>query len=379
MGSIRSRNPLPPLTKSLLLTSIMGLSSALCANPLVPDDIAYRPEGKVALSQNTGDAVVVGTAQLPASTTQPPSEAGADTPAQTHYLPQNQCADRSRDHNTLHKSLVITRFTRRNPQSANAGNLYAAEAGIPEMIRAQLTRTHQLLPPAMITQGFALPNLSETQLKQQAQKIARQTRAQFVLSGTIDDMAMTDASSTYNPGLYRQLANGFHNLTGIEKFDKRTRLFTLELELRDGFTGEPLLNRRYSASGVWNTRKAIGFDSPAFLKTPYGRNVAKLSGVISDDIAQTVDCQPYIASIDAHPGQTQVILQGGANNGLQAGAKMQLYQVIVVGSNSEYQVSETRLVRRPTQLHLSEVYPSHSTAVVEDGSYLNGHYLAVID
>lgn len=379
MGSTRSLNPLAQLAKGLLLTSIAGLSSALFASPLVPDDIAFRPENTPAPSQNTEAVAPVSTTASSASISSPRDETPVPHSTQTHYLPQNQCVDRSREHNSLHKSLVITRFTRRNPQAANAGNLYAVEAGIPELIRTQLTRTHQLLPPALIAQGFALPNLSETQLKQQAQKIARQTRAQFVLSGTIDEMAMADASSTYTPGLYRQLANGFHDLTGIDTFDKRTRAFALELELRDGFTGEALLSRRYSTSGIWNSRKPMGFDSPAFLKTPYGRSVAKLSRKISDDIAHTVDCQPYIASIDAHPGQTQVILQGGANNGLQAGAKMQLYQVIVVGSNSEYQVSETRLVRRPTQLHLSEVYPSHSTAVIDDGSYLNGHYLAVID
>jgi hypothetical protein len=377
MGSITSINLLLRYAGSLLLTSIMGLSSALVASPLVPDDIAYNPAGAVPLSTHTGDSVAVGTAELPNSA--PTMQENTATAGQTRYLPKNHCPDRSREYNNLHKSMVITRFTRRDPQSANAGNLFAAEAGIPELIRTQLTQSYQMVAPEVIALGFASPSLTETQRKQQAQKIARQARTQFVLSGTIDDMAMENAGSTYNPGLYRQFANGFHDLTGIEAFDKRTRVLTLDLELRDGFTGEALLSRRYTTSGIWNTRTAVGFDSPGFFKTPYGKKVAELSRTIGTEITQTIDCQPFIASIDAHPGQSQIILQGGANNGLQAGAKMQLYQVIVVGSNTEYQVSETRLVKRPTQLHLSEVYPSHSTATIEDGSYLNGHYLAVID
>lgn len=381
MGS-KTASRQPRVIQHLVLTSILLLSSTLVASPLVPDDIAYKPEGAVPLSGNTGDAVIVGRAELPDANrdnaSHQPTEQIADEPA-TRYLRQNQCVDHSREHNHLAKSLVITRFTRRNPQTANAGNLFAAEAGMAELIRSELSQATPLLAPGLIPQGFALPGLSETQLKQQAQKIARQARAQFVLSGTIEDMALTDANSTYNPNLYRRAANGFHDLTGIEKFDKRTRVFMLELELRDGFTGETLLSRRYSTSGIWNTRNAVGFDSPAFAKTPYGKQIGKLSQTIGKDLIQTLDCQPYIASIEAYPGQNQVILQGGANNGLQAGAKMQLYQLVIVGSNTEYQVNETRLVRRPAQLHLSEVYPSHSTAVIEDGGYLNGQYLAVID
>lgn len=378
MGSTTSLNRLPHRVNSLLLTSILGLSSALvAASPLVPEDIAYKPEGTVPLSKHTVDTVVVGTADLPGNpASTPQAQESSATPT---YLRQNRCPDHSRNYNNLHKSLVITRFTRRNPQSANAGNLYAVEAGMPTLIREHLTQSRSMVGPEVLAQGFALPHLSETLLKQQAQKIARQARTQFVLSGTIDDMAMTAPNSTYNPSLYRQVANGFHDLTGIEKFDPRTRVFTLDLELRDGFTGEPLMSRRYTTSGVWNTRRTAGFDSSAFFETPYGQKVAELSETISADITQTLDCQPFIANIDAYPGQTQIVLQGGANNGLQAGATMQLYQVIVVGSSSEYQVSETRLVKRPTRLHLSEVYPSHSTAVIEDGSYLNGHYLAVIE
>lgn len=374
MGSKTLHTQLSRAIRCLLLTSILALSSTLAASPLVPDDIAYKPGGTVSADAKANTGVIVGSAQLPIPDT--------PTTAQINARPavrQNQCTDQRRAHNHLGKSLVITRFTNSNPQTANAGNLFAAESGMAELIRTYLTQANPMLGPSLIPLGFALPDLSETQRKQQAQKIARHARAQFVLSGTIHDMALTDANATYNPGIYRRLANGFHDLTGIQKFDKRTRLFSVELELRDGFTGEPLLTRHYATSGIWNTRKPIGFDSPAFAKTPYGKQIRKLGKTISKELVQTLDCQPYIATIEAYPGQSQVILQGGANNGLQAGATMQLYQLVVVGSNTEYQVSETRLVKRPTQLHLSEVYPSHSTAVIEDGSYLNGQYLAVID
>lgn len=365
----------------LLLTGIIGLSSAAHTSPLVPEDIAYKTDQPPPATAAASNEVVVGTAELPPDNTASAADATGNSAASasTHYLRDNQCPDQSRSHDQLQKSLLITRFLRSAPHSANAGNLYQAESGVPELIRTNLHSRFNTIGPAVAQQGFALPGLSDSQLKQHARQLAQQARTQFVLSGTIRDMAMTDANSTYNPGLYRQLANGVHDLTGINMFDKRTRVLALEVELRDGFTGELLLSQHYATRGIWNSRQPMGFDSPAFFKTPYGKKVAALSRKISGDIARVVHCQPFMASVDAQPGQAQLLLYGGANNGLHAGDKMNLYQVIMVGSNSHYEVSETRLVKRPIRLHLSEVYPSHSVALVENGSYLNGQYLAVSD
>lgn len=362
----------------LLLTCIFGASSAFGANSIVPDDIAYKPK-PVATNTHNPD-VIVGTAELPlgsATTAAPNIAAGIFVSPATSYLGKGQCPDQGRSHDNLQKSLVITRFVRNSPQTANAGNLYAAESGVPELIRAQLSEQYQSIGPSVLPQGFASTNLTEAQLKQQAQKIARQARTQFVLSGTIYDMAMATPETTYAPNLYRLTANAFHDVTGIEKFDKRTRTLSMDVQLRDGFTGDLLFNKNYTTTGIWNQRKPVGFDSAAFFKTPYGKQVVSLTDKISQELAQVIHCQPFMATIDSSPGQAQILLHGGANNGLHAGDNLYLYQVIVVGSNTDYQVADTRLVKRDTRLHLSEVYPSHSIAVVEGGSYLNGSYLAV--
>lgn len=367
----------------LLLTLSMGFSSSLIsitciAGPsIVPDDIAYKPTPALT-EPSTSNNVTVGTADLPENDAQSVAQPTDVAPKpSTQYLSGNLCPDQSGNHTNLQKSLVITRFLRNSPHTANAGNLFAAEAEVPGLIRAQLNDNYQSISPGVLLTGFASATLGETQLKQQAQKVARQARTQFVLSGTIEDMSMTAPDTTYNPNLYRQTANAFHDLTHIKMFDKRTRVLSLSVQLRDGFTGELLFNKQFSTSGIWNTRKPIGFDSPAFYKTPYGKKVTALTKKISKEVAQVIDCQPFMASIDSQPGQAQILLHGGANNGLHAGDTLSLYQVIVVGSNTEYQINETRLVKRETRLHLSEVYPSHSIARVEGGSYLNGHYLAV--
>lgn len=368
----------------LLLTLAMAFSSLLigvtcqASASIVPDDIAYKPKPAVTDANTTGN-VTVGTAELPGNNVQtpPPQITSAPAASTTQYLSGNLCPDQSGNHSNLQKSLVITRFLRSSPQTANAGNLFAAESEVPGLIRSQLNENYQSISPGVLHSSFAAATLSDSQLKQQAQKIARQARTQFVLSGTIDDMSMTAPDTTYNPNLYRQAANAFHDLTHIKMFDKRTRVLNLSVQLRDGFTGELLFSKQFSTSGIWNKRQPVGFDSPAFYKTPYGKKIKSLTRKVSKEVAQVIHCQPFMASIDSQPGQAQILLHGGANNGLHAGDTLSLYQVVVVGSNTEYQINETRLVKRETRLHLSEVYPSHSIAQVEGGSYLNGHYLAV--
>ena len=378
-----SRPEIATRSSRLLLTLAMAFGSSLFgsathANPsIVPDDIAYTHKTKIpgAIHNDVGGNtdVVVGTAELPAA--QAPATHSTGTQS-TGDLGSNRCVNHNNAIN-LQKSLAITRFLRSSPHSANGGNLFAAETGVPALIRTQLDMQYQGISPGVLAFGFASPDLTDSQLKQHAQKIARQARSQFVLSGTIDDMSMTNPEATYNPNLYRQAANVFHDVTTLKTFDKRTRVMNLSVQLRDGFTGELLLNKQYSTTGIWNQRKPIGFGSPAFYRTDYGRNVKSLTRKISREVAEVIRCQPFMASIDSQPGQSHILLHGGANNGLHAGDSLRLYQVVVVGSNTEYQVSETRLVKRDARLHLSEVYPSHSVARVEGGSYLNGYYLAV--
>ena len=378
-----SRPEIATRPSRLLLTLVMAFGSSLFGTEIhdnqsiVPDDITYTDKTKIPgairddVDGNTH--VVVGTAELPAAYAPATHSTGTQS---TGDLNSNRCVNHTNAIN-LQKSLAITRFLRSSPHSANGGNLFAAETGVPALIRTQLGKQYQSISPGVLAFGFASPDLTDSQLKQHAQKIARQARSQFVLSGTIDDMSMAAPEATYNPNLYRQAANVFHDVTTLKIFDKRTRVMNLSVQLRDGFTGELLLNKQYSTTGIWNQRKPVGFDSPAFYRTDYGKNVKSLTRRISREVAEVIRCQPFMASIDSQPGQSHILLHGGANNGLHAGDSLSLYQVVVVGSNTEYQVNETRLVKRGARLHLSEVYPSHSVALVEGGSYLNGHYLAV--
>lgn len=289
----------------------------------------------------------------------------------------NQCA--SSEGNTLQKSLLLTAFSRATPNSANAGALYEADQQLPKLLGENLIAKHFALIPAQLTESMPSPAQSDdTLLAQQVQKLARTQHTQLVLTGEILDMAMTHPEATYNPGLYTRFLNGLFDFIEMRnRFDKRERVFSFNVNLRDGFTGQTLFSKRYNTYGVWGQTKNVGFGSPLFWQTDYGEQIKGLVKMASKEIGAVIQCQPYIAQVDSRPGQTQIVLQGGANNGLRSGDTLGLYQLIVQGSETDYAKHQVRLVNRNASIELREVYPSHSVGVISGTSYLTGQFLAV--
>lgn len=279
----------------------------------------------------------------------------------------------------LQKSVLVMAFSQRKPTDANAGDLYQVEYQLPQYLSQQLADKRSTIAPQYVDQALAMnTGSSETQLEIHSQRLGRSYRSQIIVSGEILDMAMAQPEATYNPSLYRRFVNGSLDLLGVRtSFDKRDRLFSFQVNLRDGFTGQQLFSKRYDTYGLWKTTKRVGFGTPLFWQSDYGQQVKGLVKMASDELSEVIKCQPFIAQIESRPGQTQVILQGGANNGLHAGDTLALYQLVIQGSETRYQEHDVRLVNRNAAIELREVYPSHSVGVVDGSSYLNGQFLAL--
>jgi hypothetical protein len=361
----------------LALTLVLGLGSTMTAlgDDLVPADIAFTPPK--AEQQLDSDESITDTPAEPVSTVTPESPASEAPEISSTEEPVEPPAQHCSQNPNLHKTLTIGSFTRLDPQSANAGNLYDVELGVAQLFRRHL-RDHPIINPQLLSLGIN-NTLSEAQQQRNAQQLARRMGTQFVLQGFIADMSMDDPDSLYNPGLYRKAANLYLDLSGSQTREKRYRQFAVNMELRDGYTGEVLQTKTYSTSGIWPVRNPVGFNSTAFRNSDYAQKINQLIKQASNELAQTIACQPFIVSIDAAPGRTQIFLAGGANNGLHAGDQLELYQLVISPSNTEYMRTETRLVKRNARVQLNEVYPSHSTAILPDGEYLNGAFLAVSD
>lgn len=300
------------------------------------------------------------------------------TPTDTHAGARDQCAQASAS--LYQKSLVMTAFPRIESHSAKAGGLHQVEQLLPQLLREDLQQKHAIQIPVQLNLGLIESHINEQRLAAQVQNLAHTHRTQFVVSGEVLDMSMNHPEATYAPGIYTRFVSGGHDILRTRtRFDKRNRHFSFQLNLRDGFTGQVLFEKRYDTQGIWGIGKplAVSFASPHFWESDYGQQIGKLVARASGELAAAIHCQPYIARVDARSGQQQIVLHSGANNGLRAGDKLELYQLVVRPVTGEYQLYDTRLINRNTSIKLSEVYPSHSVAFVSSDALLDGQYLAV--
>jgi len=282
--------------------------------------------------------------------------------------------------NGLQKNLLITAFPRSKPLDSSAGALEAVEQLLPHYIAEQLQQQRISLSPQELSQGLPSPDISsEALLAEQAAKLADSHSSQLLLSGEILEHSMAHPELTYNPGLYQRFINGVLDSTHIKaRFDRRTRVFSFRLNLRDGFTGQSLFSKTYRTYGLWGQTKNTGFGTPLFWQSDYGQQIKGLIKVAVKELGAVIECQPFLAKIESRPGQTQIVLRGGANNGLHAGDTLELYQRLVQGSDTQYAQGFVRLVERNATIELREVYPSHSIGQIKSANYPTGQLLGLV-
>jgi Flagellar assembly protein T, middle domain len=371
----------PRCTLVLLFVVSLGFPVVSLAYQLIPDDIAYKPSAEKptddpnspeANAETSGESIATVSNEPSATTEENNSEANTQPIAEKiATLPTTNC----RVHSKWQKTLTIVAMPRVIPTQSSGGNFYQAETYIPRMLATELNQAIGV-ESRFIHQTISY-QLDEEKKRRQVQTIALQQGTQFVLHGEILDMSMRDASTVYSPGFVQAVRNQVTDITMMTFSDNRDRLFSLRLELRDGFTGELLLEDSFQTTGVWKNPNPVGFTSEVLWKSQYGRRIKQLIHKAGNQIAENLQCQPYMAKIETTPGQNELLLQGGANNGLHPGDNLKLYQLVVMASPNHYDSYQTRLIKRDLQLELKEVYPSHSLAKLKGDDLLNGQYLAV--
>jgi len=281
--------------------------------------------------------------------------------------------------NIYKKSLALASFPRMQPTSSNPGALHQVELHLPMLLGANLHNRHKMLTPLQLQRGLTSADQhGETVAAAQTQQLAQKNRVQFVISGQVNDMSMEFPNTLSSPTHYSRFINGVHNLLHINtRLDKRSRVFSFYLEVRDGITGQRIYNNQYSTFGHWKPEPGtqVGFASARFWQTDYGKQVQHLVAKASDDLAQVIDCQPYMARVDTRPGQNLLVVHSGANNGLRTGDALELYQLVQEPTTGGYQQYDTRLIKRDAQVYLTETYPSHSVAQFADDLLMTGQYV----
>ena len=285
------------------------------------------------------------------------------------------------------KNLLITRFPRAEMASANAGHLYQVEDQLPRLIGAQLD-AH----PAIADVHLLPVSLSNTyptgtpQHAQQVRELARTQNVQLILSGEIIDMSMARPGDTYTPSLASRARNGLASATYLRRLDTRQREFVFQITLHDGITGAVLQQRHYHSRGVWAPGRpySVGFGSPRFWRTDYGKQIAGSLALASTELAEEVSCLPLMASLDMKAGPGQIIVHSGAEQQLSPGDTLRLYQVITRSIPGAYQLHRTHLVDSGVELEIHEAHAAYSLASLANSTQLSdeldvrhGRYVAL--
>lgn len=279
--------------------------------------------------------------------------------------------------------LAYTAFSLSIPSSANAGDLATSQIQLPALLSERLNAHHAITPSGQINATF-LPHEQALNTHQTliplTQSLTKQHRAQLLLTGDILDLSMVDSRATYQVGKLTRTINGIRDRFGFNSDkDKRQRLFSVRVQLRDGISGEPIFDQHYQTYGIWPLRfpAQVTFNSPQFLKTDYGQQVSMLLNTISDDLRQVIDCQPYQVRVDHQLGEQRLTLDGGASSGLRIGDTLSLYQLIKIPITGGYQQYQTQRIDQHHKIEVIEVYAQHAIARVSNELLLTGNYIAL--
>ncbi len=239
------------------------------------------------------------------------------TPFELNQQCPNQEASRIR------KKIVVAGFNVEHPVQAVFGGLGSVGYAASEWLYQNLQESGEVLPfSAPGRQMFASLRAGPTGLAQgnrleQYSAVSRQMGAQFVVSGVIRNLDVNRAESwdsSYASSIRRSLFSA-----------DTVREFVVDVVLHDGYTGQVVSEKRYTASGRWDIPRTgkVSFGSPVFNESEYGIAVAEVFDEITDDLMATIDCQALLVPIMQVTGK-DLLLDVGTKSGLLPGDKLRV-------------------------------------------------------
>lgn len=265
--------------------------------------------------------------------------------------------------NNYKKNLAVVGFSVQNPAQAQYGQLGDVDRALPTYLAKQIGFLGQALvlensqvrlyedvinAPTSATQQRTLTN---------AVMVAKDMGVQFVLSGVIRDMALSDPESL-NTSVMGSVRRGLGSLTGWGGYNQG-RTFALEVFLHDGFNGSIVFQKFYRVQAPWkeSLEADLGFGTDAFWETHYGKEVGNLLDNIAHELSERVRCQPFITRISRVEGKT-LHFGAGAASGIRPGDKLSVYRTFQFQDAAQTQQLELTDLR--TALTVNQVQPHFS-------------------
>ncbi len=212
------------------------------------------------------------------------------------------------------KTIATSFLPLQNPLQAQDGQLHKIGAETSRKLQAKFDSATDTVVISYIAPYSA--RWDNANVLRQAPALARQSKAQFILAGTITDISVA-----------RTQPAGY----AFWEDEKSSRHFGLDVQLIDGMNGATLMRKHYSTTAPWQYDRFAQIDTAghAFWQSSYGHAVSSTLSELVEDVTETLICHPATGRVlKIYNDQIQVSI--GREHGIKVGDELSLYQTNMV-------------------------------------------------
>jgi flagellar H-ring protein FlgT len=241
------------------------------------------------------------------------------------------------------KTFLIGNIDINDPQQAVMGQIYDLGDDFANIINKQLTQESRSFI-SVGTTDYAIDKQHPERLKM----IAQDTDAQYIIGGVISDLTATMTTSASDSIINRQ--------------------FAMELQVFDGKTGSPVMNRSYREVARWPFPKTSQVDtrSARFWASSYGEMMLRVSRHVMLDLESELSCKITLPEVVSKFGNN-VTMDLGRIHGVRVGDKLQLWHTGAFIDPSG--LPRNQVIRSEITLTVTRVYEHEAELSVDQENF----------
>lgn len=277
--------------------------------------------------------------------------------------PEAMCAS---SHQQYRKTIAVAGFALVDHDQATLGRIGNVEQSLPQVLVGALNRDLASGVQALDASAARLygdprtaPVMENSQQRLTTSvTLATRLGAQYVVSGVVRDLGLTGQSRVLESGQPQKVS--WRDVLGLQQQSPERR-FAVELFVHDGLSGALLFQRQYQTAGLWNLPLDVvaPFASQPFWHTAYGSEVQRLLNGMTEELAEVMRCQPFMARIVSARGN-RLHIEAGAVAGIRPGDRFQVYR-----TGTFYNLDlepRTELTNMATEVVIKQVQPQFVVA-----------------